>query len=459
MKRDSSGGGYFALEGTVKDGNLFKTFNKQIIEKGTESEKDGVHFITYSEVAVGWDKEKFFYVFNVPNMNFTGYTNTDNSSVVKTDLVSTCKNAFTLTEENSLAKNEKFSELVNKAGDFRFWINSEEFYKGNNGNPALAMLNLDKLYKGSFTTAVASFDAGKINIDSKTYGSEEMTKLYKKYSNGKINEDMLKRIPGKTINAVIALNFKPEALQDFLKLTNLDGLLSMGLTYLGFTMDDFVKANKGDILLSLSDFNFKKENETLGSTTFPSDKPEFNAIFSASIGDKDAFNKLINAGKKLGEKQMMDSTNVPVSYKSNGTYFVMSNTKENVEKYLGSNSNNFDFINKINGQSMGGYFNIQSILKAVESKLSTDSTEKAMFATNLQFWDEVIFKGGDYTDGGVTSHIEINLMDKSTNSLKQLNQYAGKLSQLYIDLSNKRKAELSEFDAVADSVVAVSPSK
>lgn len=36
-------------------------------------------------------------------------------------------------------------------------------------------------------------------------------------------------------------------------------------------------------------------------------------------------------------------------------------------------------------------------------------------------WDDVYMKGGSYSGGGITQTMEINLIDKNTNSLKQLN--------------------------------------
>ena len=46
-------------------------------------------------------------------------------------------------------------------------------------------------------------------------------------------------------------------------------------------------------------------------------------------------------------------------------------------------------------------------------------------------------KGGTYEGGGITQTIEINLMDKGVNSLKQLNQYLGTLGQLKMERDKK----------------------
>jgi len=56
-------------------------------------------------------------------------------------------------------------------------------------------------------------------------------------------------------------------------------------------------------------------------------------------------------------------------------------------------------------------------------------------------WDNVYMKGGKYEDGGMHQSIEVNLLDKNTNSLKQLNQYMGILSKLKMDEHKHLEAE------------------
>lgn len=469
-QKDSTGG-YVAFEGTVKDVTLFKAFNKQFTENGTESEKDGVNFISKSPLSIGFTKDKFVYLFDAPQMNqmdaLSKRMQQDSIDIAPDkprDIGVACKAIFALKDNSSLAKNEKFSKLLKESGDIHFWMNTEELSKGAASNQVMAMVNMDKLYKGSLTTATLNFDNGKITINAKSYVGEDLAKIYKKYSGGKISEDMIKRMPGKDVVGLMALNFKPEGIRELLKMTNLDGIANMGLTYAGFTMDDFIKANKGDVLFGVSDltiktdsvkYNFKDQDEFSSVR----EKPEFNFVFATSIGDKDAFNKLMNAGKKLGSKELGDSSKVPFAYNSNGTYFTIANSKENADKYLAGTNTNFDFINKINGQAFGGYLNLQLLLKTFEKKATKDSSDKVAYDASLKLWDNMLMKGGDFTDGGIKYTVEINLMDKTTNSLKQLNQYAAKMGEVYKAKRDKQKANRMAFeDAIpAEDVVAPAP--
>lgn len=462
-------GGYVVFEGTIKDENLFKIFNKQVTENGTESEKDGVNFISKSPLCVGFTKDKFVYLFDAPQMNQLDalskrmqQDSIDVAPVKPRDIGAACKAIFALKEDNSLAKNEKFSKLLKETGDIHFWMNTEELSKGAASNPMMAMVNMDKLYKGSLTTATINFDNGKITVNAKSYVGEELATIYKKYSGGKISEDMIKRMPGKDVVGLMALNFKPEGIRELLKMTNLDGIANMGLTYVGFTMDDFIKANKGDVLFGVSDLTIKTDSvkyDFPGQDEFSSarEKPEFNFVFATSIGDKDAFNKLINAGKKLGSKELGDSSKVPFAYNSNGTYFTIANNKENADKYLAGTNASLDFINKINGQAFGGYLNLQLLLKTFETQATKDSSAKIAYDASLKLWDNILMKGGDFTDGGITQTVEINLMDKTTNSLKQLNQYVAKLGEVYKAQKEKRKAEMMGMEDVVPAVDTIAP--
>ena len=57
-----------------------------------------------------------------------------------------------------------------------------------------------------------------------------------------------------------------------------------------------------------------------------------------------------------------------------------------------------------------------------------DSSEQKMLLYAAQTWDNIIFYGGEMKDGTGTSHFEINMKDKSTNSLKQLYTFMGKMA-------------------------------
>lgn len=438
MQKDSLGG-YVAIEGTVKDEAKFKKFSNDVANGGAESEKGGIHFISGSKVTSSWNKEKFVMTIDAPEISrMDRYSNSfdkPQGAASKRNGIALCTGLFDLKESNSLGKDEKFTELVKEKGDIHFWMNAAELNSGSAGMAALSMLNLSKLYEGSIATATASFDNGKINVDMKSYAGKELSEIWKKYEGSEISTDMVKRLPSKDVAVFFALNFKPEGLREFVKLAGLEGFINMGSALVGFNLDDFVKANKGDIVFAMSDFK-----------TDSTGKPDMNVIFSASVGDKAAFGKLIDAGNKLG-KNKMAMTTPEIFYNTSDKYFAIGNNKEAVNKYVGAGGNsNPDFLDKISGSPSAAFVNFQTLFKAFEKEATRDSLDNLIFQASVKMWENALVKGGGFKDGGTVQHFEINLVDKNTNSLKQLNTYLGILGNIQKQKEAAREKAYSEFE-------------
>lgn len=450
VQKDSAGD-YTAIQGTIKDAAKFKEFNSKVHNTAAETEKEGIHFLSNKQMTASWNKEKFVIVMNVPeNQKVNRYRLPGDSipdyktpeSLSTRDLNAVSSHLFSLKEDNSLAKDEKFSELMNTKGDIHFWINAQSLSEGIVTPGPISMINMGKLYEGSLITGTASFDNGQINADIKSYAGKEMTMLWKKYSGTKISNEMVKRISSKDIALLVALNFKPEGLREFIKIMGLEGFVNMGTTFLGFTMDDFIKAIKGDILLSVSDIT----RDTSGKTNA-------TVLFSSSIADKASFDKLIDAGKKIGKEKFGDSTPVSFFYNTTGEYFAIGNNKQAVDGYIqGSANSNFSFLDKISGSPISAYINFQYIMNTMKGDAMKDNLATATYEASLKIWDNLVATGGKFKDGGISQHIEINLLDKTTNSLKQLNNYLGTIAVI----DQKRKTRPNRFN---ESIMGVDSTK
>lgn len=428
-----SAGSYFCLQGNIKDATKFDAFNNEVITAGAKSEDGEIKYIIKDRIAAGWNKEKFIYIIDMPNIGrYDTYSNIDTKNKSR-DVNATCKSIFALKEDNTLAKDEKFTALMKEKGDVHFWINMEVIYNEiPNVSKAYDMLNLNKLYTGTRSTATINFENGKITADTKNYVGEELSSIFKKYEGGNIDEDMIKRIPAKNIAALFVMNYKPEAIKKIIEISGFGELLNLGMSFLGFNVDDFIKANKGDVVIALTDIKqqvhtYPSYEDSTKTNTYTTTDPEF--LFATSIADKNAFNLIINGVKKLSQKSDKDLSK-SIFYNSNEKYFVIGNNKENTDKYLGSPSANFDFIKKLNNSSIAGYADIQYIMRKFESEAAKDSTSKAMYDLSVKMWENVFLTGGKYTNGGLTQQFEINLVDKNTNSLKQLNNYISTIASL-----------------------------
>ena len=455
MVKDSTGG-YIAFEGAIKDAAKFKAYNAAALKDATSSEKNGVQYMADKRTTVSWDKDKFIVIADAPEMSqlndMNRMMNKDTTLtmplVPSRDGAATAAALYVLAEDKSMAKNEKFSKLVNNKGDIHFWMNIQALMEGNAGMAAMSMVNLGKLYENSFTAGTANFDNGQVNIDMESYAGKEMTELWKKYSGSKISSDMVKRLPAKDIAVFIAMNFKPEGIKEFVKLLGVEGLINMGAGMIGFNVDDFVKANKGDILLAFSDIT----KDSAGKTNA-------NFLFAATVGDKASFDKLVTAGNKMGKDQLGTGAQ-EIFYNRNDPYFAIGNKKENVNQFVTKEgSSSFDFMDKIKGGPVGGYVNLQYILAAVRNEAGKDSLALVALDASAKIWKDIILSGGAFKDGSVTQHIEINMVDKTNNSLKQLNTYIGVMSK--VALQKKKENKINEirlpgnFSPMMDSAIRV----
>jgi hypothetical protein len=454
VEKDSIGG-YLGVEGTVKDPALFKTFMHQIDSSGTESQSNDITLISHTPSCVGWDKDKFVYILDAPSLgnsnNFSNRMIADSISNINRnrDIGATCKSIFALDEKNSLAVNEKFSKLVNENGEIHFWVNSGNLYAQMFTAGPLAMLNMEDLYKDNVTTATLSFGDGKISLTTRSYTNDKVLAIYKKCLDGKINDDMIQRMPGKEVDGLMAMNFKPEGIKDILKLINADGLANGGLTQVGLTLDDITSAFKGDFLFGASDFSIKMDSVPYNGYNMPKETSAGNYVFAASIGNKESFTKVITTLKNLlTQTQGPDAINhLPFSFDNNNDFFVITNTKDNTAQFLaGPNTIKFDFISDIDGAPFGGYINIQSLLKGAGSLIDKDSSSQALYDASLKMWDNVYMKGGNIDGSISTGNVEINLIDKSTNSLKQLSEYVAKVSKVIKAKEDKQAAEVAKFE-------------
>jgi hypothetical protein len=85
------------------------------------------------------------------------------------------------------------------------------------------------------------------------------------------------------------------------------------------------------------------------------------------------------------------------------------------------------------------------------STLQTTKTErKEMLNESLQMWNNIISTGGEFKDDGFAFHTEINLINKDTNSLRQLNNYFNKMYQI-------NQAEKEKSTAKLDSLLVPPP--
>ena len=104
--------------------------------------------------------------------------------------------------------------------------------------------------------------------------------------------------------------------------------------------------------------------------------------------------------------------------------------------------------------AFGGYFNIHSLLTALQGAVEKDSSSQTAYNASLKMWNNVYWKSGAISSDVTTGSVEINLVDNSTNSLKQLNNYISTISEVYKDKQDKMNASKFEEDMLQKDTAA-----
>lgn len=450
VKRQNQGG-YMAFQGSVKDADAFEAFNKNI-SKGavTATEGDFSSIVIENKAVVTWNDKHFVYVMDAPMGGASEYMlegdgAQQSSSFPPDSLRKFGKSLFILDNENSLGENKRFSTLLKEDGDIHLWINTENL-SGGLGAGMLSMMRLNVLLEGNVSATTVNFGDGKITMKSRQYYGKEMTDLIEKYSPKPISDDIVNRIPTQDVAAAFVMNYPPEGLKEFIKLIGVDGMVNGFLGKAGYSVDEFIKANKGEIIVAFSDFKMENKTMTVPNEygepyTYSTNTPDIKFLFCASIRDKAAFDKLISTINSQLPAEASEQLSSKFNYKVNNNWFAASNSPEYVDKFLAGTNNKVPFADKISGHPFGGYIDIQKLLAATSSGI-TDSSAKDAINASIKLWQNVVFHGGEVKDGAMISEGEINLMDKNTNSLKQLNQYLDVLSKSY-----KSKQRAISFDS------------
>lgn len=458
-------GGYMVIEGDVKDAAAFEKFATEVNKGGKVVKNGDVNVLTTGlKSLVSWTANRFVYIADMPMPNAYASMNRngDNNEpfAFKTDsLQKFAVELFDLPGKNNLVNDDRFASLLKETGDIHYWVNAELY--GNSLGGLLSMVKLSVLFEGNAYGTTVNFDNGKITLKSKAWYNKQLTELMKKYGGEKVSEATINRIPSKNVLAVFAFKYKPEGFKELLKLLGVDGFVNSALSSVNYSTDEFVKATKGDVLISVSDFEVK--SRTLGAdggqTSVPQDMPTVPAptakvLFATSVNDKPSFDKLF--GIIQSKSQELGAFTKDIHFQLNNDWFAVGNSPDQVNGFLSGGNNNLEFAKRISGRSFGGFINVQQILKST-TPLATDSSAKAALDASINMWQDIYMLSSGEANGTYTGEAEINLVDKSTNSLKQLNKYIDTISKLTGRKRSPSDAQVKVSDPATMSMAALEP--
>jgi hypothetical protein len=429
--------GYVVFQGALKDATAFEAFYKKTFKDAVAAKDGDMNILKNRDRIMTWNSSRFIFVGGSPNTSsFTGesydLSALESRSIPVDSLVKFAKDLYNLDNDNSLFSDKRFAELIKEEGDMHLWMSAQNIY-GNSLPNVLSMLKLSTLLEGNITAGTVNFDNGKISMKTKSYYNSELAKVYEKYKMKPVDAAVLNRIPSQNVVGLMTFNYPPEGLKEFMKLLGVDGFVNNFMGEIGYSLDEFVKANKGDVLFAVTDLEWKQQTISIpnpegGAPMVHSfGKPDMQFLFATSINDKPAFEKLVaNVQSKIGE--LPEGRFPPVKYSLNDNWFAVGTSEDQVNKFLAGGNNNQPFASKLAGNPMVIYVDLQ---KAMKPFLNADTANKSanyLLEESIKLWQDVTMIGGEIKDGHMTGSFDINFVDKNTNSLKQLNQYFNKIA-------------------------------
>jgi len=448
-------GSYVVAEGSLTSEAAYQQMLAEMNKKEPKEVKKSGEFsyiVPDEKTVVLWNKSKFALVSNadmghmpskIPGVGgmMKNMGNDDESTRFETDsLLIFGQQALTAEGGNNLNSDDRFADLVKNGSDVHMWVNLEQMYSGavNPLTQAVPTLNTDAVFKGNVAAISLNFENGKIAARTKHYMSEEMRKIAEKNKPQNVTAATLNRIPSSNVVMVSAFNYSPTGLKETLKALGIDGWADLGLGKLGFSLNEFVNANKGEVLFAVSDPVQSTGVDTSrsgGEGLIPFSKAKANILFASSVNDAAAFQKQVdlvtnlmgmvkqkfNKGGKGSDDSQGNALIPGVTYKIANNWFAVSNSTDHRDKFLaGGSTGNLPFADKITGHPVAFYIDIQKM----QNWFGTAFGQKDVSEPSI--WQDMIGKGGDFNGSYSEFEIEINLVDKNTNALKQLNQQADK---------------------------------
>lgn len=255
----------------LKDADKLKAFIAKMPEAPKVQEEKDFSYAVKEDMVVAWKKDVVMMVAggatpDLSNMQdmLDADTNTMAAPAIagNAGLLDKVKKYFALKKEESIATNDAFNKLMAEKADVAMFSNSSSLA----GSQAMAMASMPKvkeLIEGIYSTSTMNFEDGAVKISGNSYMSKKLGEILKKHSGSKIDASLVEPFASDNVTGLTAFSFNPQIIGDLLKETGFDALVNMGLAQQNLTIDEVLKAFKGDFAILFSDFKMEELKKRL----------------------------------------------------------------------------------------------------------------------------------------------------------------------------------------------------
>jgi hypothetical protein len=283
------------------------------------------------------------------------------------------------------------------------------------------------------------FEDGRISFSTKSYYSPQLRDLLKKYSGPTADLALVENYPSDNINAFGIFSFNPEFINALVKYLEVGGLVDEYLTKMmgrNYTLQEALKAIKGDFAFVVSDFASKASPDTTAAMR-PTSIPDLKLIVNIPVGDKVQMNRLMD---RLVELQMLVKTNNEYRLTSNlqQTGYQLEVNDKNV--FITSDQNVLNqykakgrkakldnvILNDLKSKSAVMYVNVESILNRIPTSNQQVNEVLPKAKETFKYLEGYTENfNGKYVEG----HGELHFKNEKQNSLTSFLSFVETISK------------------------------
>jgi len=373
--------------------------------------------------AFAWNKDIFIVTGTSAKGEAVNQTATAkaNAELTKTKQLSErCK--VLLKKRPASFNNEYFNALLQEEGDLYLWSdNTIQPSEQKGKNPQVfGMINKNLLRNSNYTSGVIKFESGKATMHVKRYMPDWFDSIYKKYPLGNINAELLKKLPPGQPILLYSFRFSPAMINEILTKAGANDLLD-SLHKKNINKEDILAALKGDAMLAVTKSSDFSEDDSVTAKLHG-----LQVLVAGSINDKEKFKKLaelLQPKKDSGSDNVVRKIPKPFIF-SNDSIFVLSISQAAAQNFLASPANNSKIENLFQPYKdypSAAIVDLKTVFALAGPLILKSKTqeEAGHTAEILGMFDQLISYGGRYTNTYTSGTIELTLVKKDENSLKQ----------------------------------------
>jgi hypothetical protein len=344
--------------------------------------------------------------------------------------------------DKSMASVEPFTEMFKEKADGYLFTSSNSSIATLKNSP-LNLPKLEELLKDNYTAATVHFEQGKMRIQSTNYVNPLLGSLFRQYAGPVVNWSLVNDYPQGEINMLALASFQPALIGGLLQQLELKSFADNYLSKSGLTVDEILKAFKGELAVVASDLfmqapdPMKRKDELSLQRGMPTGK----LLVRLPVGEKASYQKLMETGVKNGwlvkrgnvYRSAPDYSLLNVFIMGDDNNFFIASDSTVYAEYLAAAGKKNKFLagspfQSYNSASALFYINMASTIRGFTPADESYSFHRAsdIIASAVK---EMTIVSDNFDGKSAHSNLEITMQDTKTNSLVTFTKMVSALSE------------------------------